>query len=118
MLNHGEPCDGLEEWKATAERFSEKHNFPNCLGALDGKHVRIRAPNRSGSQYFNYKKYHSIILLASCDADKNFNYVDIGAFGSQSDGGVLAKSTNLRTCSTVPSRLKPLDMFHQWFFYI
>ncbi|VVD06155.1 unnamed protein product, partial [Leptidea sinapis] len=30
-----------EEWKAIAEAFKTKANFPHCLGALDGKHIRI-----------------------------------------------------------------------------
>jgi len=41
-----------------------------------------------GSQYFNYKQFFSLVLLAIVDADYKFLYVDIGAQGSISDGGV------------------------------
>lgn len=69
------------EWKEISKEFETKWNLPLCDGALDGKHIRIEAPPKSGTKYFNYKKYFSIILLALCDANYNFICVDIGAYG-------------------------------------
>ena len=37
------------EWKAVACNFERRWNFPNCLGAIDGKHVAIQIPPRDGS---------------------------------------------------------------------
>ena len=81
-----------EKWKWIAKEFFEKWNLPNCLGAIDGKHVIIFAPPNSGSLYYNYKGSFIQILLAIVDANYNFIIVDIGAFGSQSDGGIFKSS--------------------------
>lgn len=68
-------------WKESAEGFFKKWQFPNCIGALDGKHIRIEAPPMSGSKYFCYKKFFSIILMAICDYKYRFLWVNIGQFG-------------------------------------
>ncbi|CAI6350197.1 unnamed protein product [Macrosiphum euphorbiae] len=58
------PKPTKEDWVEISNIFYSKTNFPNCLGAIDGKHIRCRNPNNSGSFYFNYKKYFSIVLMA------------------------------------------------------
>ena len=62
------------------------------LGAVDGKHVRIQAPANSGTLFFNYKKYFSVVFLAVCNANYEFTMVDIGESGRQSDGGIFSQS--------------------------
>lgn len=81
-----------ERWKEISNRFYELWNMPNCLGAMDGKHVRIQQLPNSGSTNYNYKGYHSIILFAICDADGLFTMIETGYAGRNSDGGVFRSS--------------------------
>ncbi|XP_065641181.1 uncharacterized protein LOC124807037 [Hydra vulgaris] len=80
------------EWEKIAYEFETRWHFPHCVGAIDGKHVQMFAPARSGSSYFNYKKTHSIVLMAVSDAKYRFILVDIGDSGRQSNGSVYNNS--------------------------
>ena len=82
-----------DDWLKITNEFESKCSFPHCIGAIDGKHVAILPPPNTGSLYFNYKHHFSIILLALVDASCRFLYVDIGAYGRTSDGGVFNNSS-------------------------
>lgn len=82
-----------EEWELVQRKFEVQWNFPNCIGAIDGKHVQIKCPAESGSNYYNYKGTFSIILFALVDAEYNFLYIDVGANGKSNDGAVFQAST-------------------------
>ncbi len=78
------PVPETQDWVEIAKEFQERWNFPNCIGAIDGKHVVLQAPLNSGSLYFKYKGTHSIVLLALVDAHYLFRVIDVGAFGRNS----------------------------------
>ena len=78
-----------EEFLEKAQDFKEMHQFPHAFGAIDGKHIAIKKPRRGGSLYWNYKGFHSILLLAVVDADCKFIYCDIGGKGRASDSQVF-----------------------------
>lgn len=80
-------------FKSTEREFRERWNFPNVVGCLDGKHIRIRCPHKSGSLYYNYKNYFSIILFALSDANCKFMAIDVGSFGRKGDAGNFFSNT-------------------------
>ncbi|XP_034064075.1 protein ANTAGONIST OF LIKE HETEROCHROMATIN PROTEIN 1-like [Gymnodraco acuticeps] len=101
------PVPQTEDWRAIAAGFQERWNFPNCVGAIDGKHVVIQAPANSGSLYFNYKSTHSLVLLAVVDAQYLFRVVDVGGFGRSSDSGSLRNSAFGESLRDGSMRLPP-----------
>ena len=80
-------------WKEIADVYSRRWNFHHALGALDGKHIRIKTPPDAGSTYYNYKGYNSIVLLALVDGDYKFRWVQLGAPGSCSDSQLWLESS-------------------------
>ncbi|KAJ8669390.1 hypothetical protein QAD02_000649 [Eretmocerus hayati] len=70
-------------WLSIAYRFWTKWQNPNCLGALDGTHVWILRPPHGGTLFFNYKNFHSIILLIICDADLRILWFSHGDYAKQ-----------------------------------
>ncbi|XP_036149249.1 uncharacterized protein LOC118647808 [Monomorium pharaonis] len=78
-----------EDWLNIERDFKDQWNFDHCIGAIDGKYVAIQCPHNAGSLYYNYKNYHSIVLLGICNANYMFTFVDIGAYGRRSDGGIF-----------------------------
>ena len=88
-----------EDWKKIEERVRNRWNVPHAVGALGGKHIAIKKPKKSGSEYFNYKGYFSLLLLALVDADYKFLWVNAGASGSSSDAQIF-------NCSKLKRRIE------------
>jgi len=80
------------DFKQKAAEFSYKWNFPNCILAIDGKHIHIRSPSNTGSLFHNYKEYFSLVLLAMVDANYKFVAIDIDSFDKEGDSGIFLKS--------------------------
>lgn len=69
-----------------------------CLKGLDGRNTRMwQEACWSTLIYYSppfpcFQGTYSIVLLAVVDSDYKFVVVDVGAYGKQSDGGVLQNS--------------------------
>ncbi|XP_064475534.1 putative nuclease HARBI1 [Ornithodoros turicata] len=73
-------------------RFEAVTGFPQGFGALDGCHIEVCPPKDQGSDYYNYKGWYSVILLAIADHTYKFSYVNVGSPGRNHDSAVLQRS--------------------------
>lgn len=86
------PEPTTEIWEQSAKGFEDVWQFPNCIGSIDGKHITIKCPNKTGSNHFCYLNKFSIVLMAIVGPDYRFICVDIGGYGKNSDGGIFDSS--------------------------
>jgi len=78
-----------EDWLSKTDEFYERTNFPNCLGAVDSKHIRMCEPDSNESLFHNNKNF----LSALFDADYCCISIDVGAYGASSDCNIFKNST-------------------------
>ena len=77
-----------KEWLKIAEIFNCRWNFPNGIGAVDGKRINIQQPRGSGFHYFDYKGNNSVILMAVIGPNNEVLWADIGTNGRATDGTI------------------------------
>jgi len=80
------------EWKNLSHDYGRIWNLPNCVGAIDGKHIPLQCPRNSGTKDRNFKKFFSIVLLAVVDPKYCFTMVDIGEEGKEGDSTIWQTS--------------------------
>ncbi|PPE01448.1 hypothetical protein GOBAR_DD01529 [Gossypium barbadense] len=74
----------------------------NCLGALDGTHIKIRVPTVDKPRYRMRKGDITTNMLRVCTLDMQFVYVLPGWEGSVADGPVLRDAISRRHGLKVP----------------
>jgi hypothetical protein len=62
---------------STIRKFREKIGLPNVVGAIDGTHILLSSKPARGltpmpCDFFNRKKFHSMLLQAVCDSERFF----------------------------------------------
>ncbi|XP_012565238.2 uncharacterized protein LOC105849411 [Hydra vulgaris] len=96
-----------EEYRVVSSLFVEnlnKHSrdfeailgFPQCIGAVDGRHIPISAPKDQAISYYNYKGWYSIVLFAVVDCRYRFIYTSVGSPGRNDDSYILQNSSSLK----------------------
>ena len=112
-----------EELEKIIDQTNSRWQFSNCYATTDGKHVGIICPPHSGSEFYNYKGFYSIALLAFVDYDYKFLIAEVGCQGKTSDGEVYRNSSfysalkenklNLPDPQPLPQSSDPYWEFHQ-----
>ena len=69
-----------------------RRGFPQVVGAIDGTHISIQAPQSSTADYYNRKGFHSVILQGVVDHMGNLIDVYAGWPGRVHDSRVLHDS--------------------------
>ncbi|KAJ0520767.1 putative harbinger transposase-derived nuclease domain-containing protein [Helianthus annuus] len=76
-----------------AKEIQEKKRFypffKDCIGAIDGTHVRVKVPNKDAPRYRGRKGYPTTNVLAACTFDLKFTYVLTGWEGTASDSRII-----------------------------
>ena len=64
------------EWIEISEKFFQRWNFPNLIGAIDGKHIVLEQQKQSGSHYRNYRGTDNMLLMAAVDLEYEYLLAD------------------------------------------
>ncbi|XP_020907305.1 protein ANTAGONIST OF LIKE HETEROCHROMATIN PROTEIN 1-like [Exaiptasia diaphana] len=84
----------VAEVQASIETFTDLSDLPNIVGAIDGSHIRIRAPAESSADYFSRYQQHDFIIQGIVNGRRLFIDFACGFPGSMHDSRV-------RRCSDV-----------------
>jgi len=74
------------------DEFARVCGFPGVIGAIDGTHIKIRAPPTDPSSYINWKGFPSLNLQVVCDLRGLFTHCYAGEVGSVHNAWVFRNS--------------------------
>lgn len=81
-----------EEVKKNVQGFAQL-GFPQCFGAVDTCHIKVRPKKEDADDYCNSEGWYSVILLASCDYSSKFTYIHVGSTGRNNDSHIFENSS-------------------------
>ncbi|XP_048501562.1 uncharacterized protein LOC125497893 [Beta vulgaris subsp. vulgaris] len=76
------------------------HN--DCVGAIDGTHVRVKVSNTNAPRYRGRKNWPTQNVLAACSFDLKFTYVLPGWEGTASDSRILKNALTREDSLHIP----------------
>ena len=79
--------------KAVIEGFKDKLGFPKCVGVVDETHIPIVLPVECPADYYNWKRWHSIIMQGTVNHLGHFIDIYVGWPGRVHDARVFVNSS-------------------------
>ncbi|XP_047179967.1 uncharacterized protein LOC124846694 [Vigna umbellata] len=76
--------------------------FKDCLGAIDGTHVRVRVPKSKAPRFRGRKDWPTQNVFAACDFDMKLTYVLAGWEGTASDSRILKNALDRDDLLVIP----------------
>ena len=86
------PTPTKELWESIASDFEANANL-SSLHRSSRRQTYTSCPFSSGSKYFNYKEYYSVVIMAVAGSRYRFVFVDIGSYGKDCDASIYKKSS-------------------------
>ena len=81
-----------ERAQVIMDSFRRHRGLPGMIGAVDGSHITIKAPEECPENYVNRKNFHSVNLTAICDHEMRFLNCYAGWPGNVHDSRVFKNS--------------------------
>ena len=113
-VTHHFPQDSTQ-FKEKMLDFEELWQFQYCWGAIDGCHIPIKCPKgnaASRKEYYNFKHFYSVVLMAIVDAKYRFIWGSCGFPGNSYDS-IIFQSTDLwdeiKQGNVIPNISKDVD---------
>ena len=106
-----------EQWLELANGTYEKWHFPNAYEAINGKHIALFHTRDIASEFYNYKGFYSLVLMAIVDYNYKFMYVDVGCQSRVSGGGVFCNTSFCKALENGQLNLPdpaPLSLNRDW----
>ena len=101
-----------EDLPALEKEFRAIANFPGVLGVLGGCLVDFKPLKSLSDAYATSSKQYSMHLLAICDAQKKFMYVDVGFPGTAHDSEAFESTSFYSALHEYPCPYFPSPNFH------
>eukprot|EP00794_Sanderia_malayensis_P007619 gene7619-8459_t len=79
----------LEKKVKAINTFKSRSEMPNVLGAIDGTHIKIKAPIENKKDYFSRYQRYDVVCQGIVDGDMKFLDIVVGFPGSIHDARVL-----------------------------
>ncbi|XP_058007937.1 protein ALP1-like [Hevea brasiliensis] len=77
-------------------------SIQNCVGALDGTHIRVKVPRELAPRFRGRKEWPTQNVLAACSFDMKFTYVLPGWEGTASDSRILKNALDREDKLLIP----------------